>query len=66
MMHTLIKINPESIGRAPYSPVFLSGKSINANDLGISISSFGRVYLLPGVSSYIGADIVAGVCVCNL
>lgn len=66
MMHTLIKINPESIGRAPYSPVFLSGKSINANDLGINISSFGKVYLLPGVSSYIGADIVAGVCVCDL
>jgi uncharacterized 2Fe-2S/4Fe-4S cluster protein (DUF4445 family) len=34
--------------------------------LGINISLFGRVYLLPGVSSYIGADIVAGVCVCDL
>lgn len=66
MMHTLLKINPNSIGKAPYSPVFISGKSIKAIDLGIDISSFGRVYLLPGVSSYIGADIVAGVCVCNL
>lgn len=66
MMHMLLKINPNSIGKAPYSPVFISGKSIKAMDLGIDISSFGRAYLLPGVSSYIGADIVSGVCVCDL
>ena len=66
MMHTLLKISPNSIGKAPYAPVFISGKSIKAIDLGIDISSFGQVYLLPGVSSYIGADIVAGVCVCDL
>ncbi|MBS5787461.1 MAG: DUF4445 domain-containing protein [Clostridioides difficile] len=66
MMHTLLKVSPNSIGKSPYSPVFTSGKSIKALDLGIEISMFGRVYLLPGVSSYIGADIVAGVCVSDL
>lgn len=66
MMHILLNINPESIGKSPYSPVFVKSKSINSKDLGINISNFGRVYLLPGVSSYIGADIVAGVCVCDL
>lgn len=66
MMHILLNINPMSIGKSPYSPTFVKSKNIRAKDLGIEISKFGSVYLLPGVSSYIGADIVAGVCVSNL
>lgn len=66
MMHILLNINPISIGKSPYSPIFVKSKNISSKDLGIKISNFGRVYLLPGVSSYIGADIVAGVCVCDL
>jgi uncharacterized 2Fe-2S/4Fe-4S cluster protein (DUF4445 family) len=66
MMHILLNIDPISIGKSPYSPVFVRSKNISAKSLGIDISKFGRVYLLPGVSSYIGADIVAGVCVCDL
>lgn len=66
MMHILLGVSPSSIGKSPYSPVFVSSKNISSSSLGINISSFGRVYLLPGVSSYIGADIVAGVCVCDL
>lgn len=66
MMHVLLNINPMSIGKSPYSPTFVKSKNIRSKDLGIEISKFGSVYLLPGVSSYIGADIVAGVCVSNL
>lgn len=66
MMHVLLNINPMSIGKSPYSPTFVKSKNVRAKDLGIEISKFGSVYLLPGVSSYIGADIVAGVCVSNL
>lgn len=66
MMHILLNINPISIGKSPYTPVFVKSKNIDAKSLGINISSFGKIYLLPGVSSYIGADIVAGVCVCDL
>lgn len=66
MMHILLGVSPNSIGKSPYSPVFVSSKNISSSSLGIDISAFGRVYLLPGVSSYIGADIVAGVCVCDL
>ncbi|WP_250675299.1 ASKHA domain-containing protein [Paraclostridium ghonii] len=66
MMHILLNINPISIGKSPYSPIFIKSKNISSKDLGIKISNFGSVYLLPGVSSYIGADIVAGVCVCDL
>ncbi|MDR0879699.1 MAG: ASKHA domain-containing protein [Clostridioides sp.] len=66
MMHLLLGIDPKSIGKSPYSPVFIGARNIKAKDLGINISEFGMVYTLPGVSSYIGADIVAGAAVCAL
>lgn len=66
MMHILLNVNPESIGKSPYATSFIASKNISAKELGIDISKFGNVYLLPGVSSYIGADIVSGVCVCDL
>ncbi|ABO35146.1 ferredoxin [Methanococcus maripaludis C5] len=66
MMHFLLNIDAESIGKSPYLSVFLSGKNIPSKDVGINISPFGRIYCLPGVSGYIGADIVAGVIVSEL
>ncbi|WFD11109.1 ASKHA domain-containing protein [Tepidibacter hydrothermalis] len=66
MMHILLKVNPVSIGKSPYSPIFSSSKTISASSLGINISSFGVIYCLPGVSSYIGSDIVAGAVVSEL
>ncbi len=66
MMHILTNINPLSIGKSPYSPIFIKSKNLKSKELGINISNFGRVHLLPGVSSYIGADIVSGVAVCDL
>ncbi len=66
MMHILLKVNPVSIGKAPYSPVFSSSQTISASSLGINISLFGLIYCLPGVSSYIGSDIVAGTVVSQL
>lgn len=66
MMHILLKVNPVSIGKSPYSPVFSSSQTISASSLGINISSCATVYCLPGVSSYIGSDIVAGAVVSQL
>lgn len=66
MMHFLLGVNTNSIGKSPYATVFSREQNIKARDLGISISPFGRVYCLPGVSSYIGADIVAGAVVAEL
>lgn len=66
MMHILLGISTETIGRSPYKPLFVNEKYINAKDMGINIAEGGKVYCLPGVSSYIGADIVAGVMVSNL
>jgi len=67
MMHMVLGVDPLSIGRSPYAPIFIEDKDISAKEIGLTtLSSFGRVYCLPAVSSYIGADIVAGAYVARL
>jgi uncharacterized 2Fe-2S/4Fe-4S cluster protein (DUF4445 family) len=66
MMHFLLGIDATSIGKSPYAPVFTKAKNILASDIGIEVAKCARVYCLPSVSSYIGADIVAGAYVCEL
>ena len=66
MMHTLLGINATSIGKSPYAPIFTGAKNIKASSIGLEAAKGARLYCLPSVSSYIGADIVAGAYVCNL
>lgn len=66
MMHTLLGVDAVSIGKAPYAPVFVRSKDIKASDIGLQAAKGARLYCLPSVSSYIGADIVAGAYVCQL
>ncbi|SNS94151.1 Uncharacterized 2Fe-2 and 4Fe-4S clusters-containing protein, contains DUF4445 domain [Anaerovirgula multivorans] len=66
MMHFLLGIDATSIGKSPYAPVFVKSKNIRAKDIGLKGSPGARLYCLPAVSSYIGADIVAGAYVCQL
>lgn len=66
MLHLLLGVDPSPIGKAPYVPVFTSHQSLPAAACGLQVSPFARLYCLPGVSGYIGADIVAGVNVCQL
>ncbi len=66
MMHFLLGVDATSIGKSPYAPIFTKAKNISASDLGIKAAKCARVYCLPSVSSYIGADIVAGAYVCEL
>jgi len=57
MMHLLCGLNPEFISKAPFIPASLAPMMLPAKDLGID--SDARAFLIPGVSAYIGADIVA-------
>ena len=66
MLHLLLGVDPSSMGRAPYLPVFTRALHPKAADLGLRVSPFARVYCLPGVSAYVGADIVAGAALCRL
>ncbi|MDU4859860.1 MAG: ASKHA domain-containing protein [Terrisporobacter othiniensis] len=66
MMHMLLGIDAKSIGKSPFAPIFTTSKNILAKDIGLSACEKARLYCLPSVSAYIGADIVAGAYVCEL
>lgn len=66
MMHILLGVNTATIGKSPYSTIFSNQQIIPSNQIGIKIAKNGKLYCLAGVSSYIGADIVAGAVVSDL
>ncbi|PAW79953.1 MAG: hypothetical protein B9S32_01095 [Verrucomicrobia bacterium Tous-C9LFEB] len=61
MLHLLLGISAASLSTAPYQAVFRNSVGIRAIETGLRIAEAGILYLLPSVSSYVGADIVAGV-----
>lgn len=58
MLHLFFGIDCSSIGVFPYTPVFLEGKTEEAEKL--SLKGVKTVRSLPCISSFIGADIVSG------
>jgi len=59
MQHILLGLNPESLGRGPYLPVWSEGVNIEARELGLAIAPHARAYVFPMVSGYIGGDTLA-------
>ncbi|WP_350453859.1 ASKHA domain-containing protein [Slackia heliotrinireducens] len=66
MMHMLLGVDAHGIGKAPFAPAFARAKDLPARAIGIEAAPGARLYCLPHVSAYIGADIVAGAYVCDL
>ena len=64
MLHTLFGVDCSSIGIAPYTPVFLESREDDA--LKIGINGVKKVVSLPSISSFVGADIVAGLGVADM
>ena len=61
MIHLLLGLNPEYIRMEPYTPTVLEHLHLNAYEIGININSQSLVYISPGVGSYVGGDITAGI-----
>lgn len=61
MMHLLLKVDPTYIRKEPYVPTSTSFSMINASEIGLRINPRGIAAFLPGVSTYVGGDIVSGV-----
>jgi len=64
MCHLFTGLSPESIGKAPYTPMSLFGNTVQAEKLGLNID--GEVYIIPSISGYVGGDITAGVLSCGM
>jgi len=66
MMHLLLKIDPANIRRAPYIPTTTFFPTTNLCEIGVEASPKGIASFLPGVTTYVGGDIVSGVLACGL
>ncbi len=58
MLHTFLGVDCSSMGIAPYKAGFLEEKRIKAASIGITAVK--EIITLPSISSFVGADIVAG------
>jgi len=74
MCHLLLGYSCEGLGKAPFKPVNLSLMKIIASELLKDIKGdekngevfSAEVVILPGISAFIGADIVAGMYACDM
>jgi uncharacterized 2Fe-2S/4Fe-4S cluster protein (DUF4445 family) len=60
MIHLLLGLKPEYIRLEPYTPTVLDVPDIAADNIRLEINPHSPVYISPGVGSYVGGDITAG------
>ena len=61
MMHLLLALPPEVIRKSPFVPTINHIPPLVARDIGLKAHSEALLDCLPGVASYVGADITAGI-----
>jgi uncharacterized 2Fe-2S/4Fe-4S cluster protein (DUF4445 family) len=61
MIHLFLGLDPSAIRLTPYVPVVNHPPPMSAGDIGLAIHPDAAVDCLPGVASYVGADITAGI-----
>jgi uncharacterized 2Fe-2S/4Fe-4S cluster protein (DUF4445 family) len=66
MLHLAANVDPEPLGRFPYTPNISGAQHIAAAKLGLNIAAQGVVYFPPVVSGFVGADITVGVLATDL
>ncbi|MFH1867331.1 MAG: ASKHA domain-containing protein [Candidatus Omnitrophota bacterium] len=66
MIHLLLRVDPTYIRREPYVSTANFVPVIRAAEAGIKIHPRGLLACIPGVSTYVGGDIVAGVVACGI
>jgi uncharacterized 2Fe-2S/4Fe-4S cluster protein (DUF4445 family) len=61
MMHLLLKIDPTNIRKAPYVPTANVFPTVHPPEIRLEANPKGVVSFFPGVSTYLGGDIVSGI-----
>ncbi|MBU0462809.1 MAG: DUF4445 domain-containing protein [Proteobacteria bacterium] len=61
MTQLLLKINPSYIRRDPYVPASILYPPFHASQIDIDLADHTIALIYPGVSSYVGGDIIAGI-----
>lgn len=58
MHHLFLGISPDSLVRAPYNPVISQALDLKAADYGIMVYPQARLWVLPVIAGFVGADTV--------
>ena len=66
MVHLLLRVDPTYIRREPYVSTANFVPTIRSAEAGIKINPRGLLSCVPGVSSYLGGDICAGILSCAM
>lgn len=61
MIHLFLELPPDSIRLTPFTPTINTPMKLIASEIGLKVHPMAPVDCLPGVASYVGADISAGV-----
>ncbi|CAB1079512.1 hypothetical protein JY97_13355 [Alkalispirochaeta odontotermitis] len=59
MIHIFVGENPSSIGIFPYTPQFVTEKTLRAGSIGFGFNLNAQIRTLPLITGFIGADIVS-------
>ena len=60
MLHLLLGEDPLPIALAPFTPRFIERQEVKASNLRLNCHPDANIETLPGISAYVGSDIVAG------
>lgn len=60
MLHLFLGVNPVSLALAPFKAEFLDEQILNGRDSKLNCLPQAEIKILPSISAYVGADIVAG------
>ncbi len=66
MVHLFLGLNPYYICREPYIPLVNAPDPCHAVELGLNIFPQAPVWILPGIGSYFGGDLISGILVSGL
>jgi len=66
MIHILVGENPSSIGIFPYTPQFVTEKTLRAGSIGFGFNPNAQIRTLPLITGFIGADIVSAALAADL
>lgn len=61
MVHLFLGLDPHHICREPYIPLVNAPDMVQAHELGLVINPEAPVFILPGVGSYFGGDLISGI-----
>lgn len=58
MCHLFLEVSPIGLAAVPFAPSFSSAQTVGAEELGLRIDREGRVYVVPNIGGFVGADTV--------